>query len=146
MFSSLQKRLGELRRAGVRAFVWKWWRFVRPVPGWFDRYRLAKSGTTVWSVPDAPPETPKLVPWPLEWFPHRRLLPSDTDEGDIQRQFVFTEPFCVDSGLVVPKGLGVLCCRCGVPLHQDYAYPALGAPSFDAPYCRRCRFPMLLVK
>ena len=109
-------------------FLRKWRAFFRPVSGWRKRYIEYRGGRIVWPGPTQP-----LVPWPLEWFPHR-LTNLDTDR-DKHNGFAFETVTCTDSGLTAGPGDAVSCLRCGVPLHQS----ATGAvSSVDPPKCRRC--------
>lgn len=112
-------------------FLYKWFRFFFPVRGWRKRYRAFSRGRNVWEVPGKP-DKPKLIPFPLEWLPHR----LDNLEGDDERKgFALVPAVCVDTGLEVQPGDGVLCLRCGVPLHPSVANIVT---TQDPPYCRRC--------
>jgi hypothetical protein len=122
-------------------FFQRWWAFFSPEKGWRDRYLAFRSGKNVWEVPGKP-ECPKVVPFPVQWIPHRlELLPED-DEAAHVRGFVFTQPVCSATGKTVPLGRGVNCLRCGVALHEARAHMVT---SFSPPYCSRCRWPILLV-
>lgn len=67
---------------------------------------------------------------------------ADTASAITSRGFVFLDCVCIDTGKEAPVGVGVLCCRCGVPLHPEAANMMGG---FDPPYCSRCRWPLLLL-
>lgn len=111
----------------------KWKAFFFPVKGWKERFKLYQRGTKTWSVPyDA--NAPKVLPWPVEWFPHRRVIETDAPE-DKERGFVFLDTTCVDSGMSAPLGVAACCVRCGVHLHPEAAHMLGG---FDPPICSRC--------
>ena len=144
-------------------FFKKWLAFFNPVPGWRKRLLSFKGGQTAWEVPGHP-ECSKVVPWPVQWIPHRTLTQEERDsaiqfraravedpafeeqavaaEALVSRGFVFLPCTCVDSGKEAPVGEGVCCVRCGVAIHPEYANMLSG---FDPPYCARCRWPLLLL-
>jgi len=182
-------------------FLKKWFAFFRPVFGWRQRFLQFKSGSTTWDVPGHP-NAPKVVPFPVQWIPHRitgaedeakaldlrlslteqqdileqrhRALAdveassanavevgafealvknqqelvdklkarTETQEGLVSRGFEFLASTCVDSGKDAPVGVGVLCLRCGLPLHPEAANMMGG---FDPPFCKRCSWPLLLI-
>jgi hypothetical protein len=111
----------------------KWKAFLLPRTGWKKRLLLAKSGQTVWEVPYKK-DAPKVIPWPVEWIPHRQVNETD-DEAAQTRGFVFLDVVCIDSGKAAPVGVGALCARCGVPLHPEAAHMLGG---FSPPSCKRC--------
>lgn len=113
--------------------------FFNPVPGWKIRFREFQAGRRVWDVPGRP-QCPKVIPFPIEWFPHRLSQDEDTEE-EKARGFVFLDSLCIDTGKEIKPGVATLCLRCGVPLHPDAAHMMGG---FDPPYCRRCRWPLLI--
>lgn len=113
----------------------KWLAFFRPVPDWRKRYRQFLSGQRTWEIPGKP-EKSKCVPYPLQWIPHT-FDESQFDEADAERGFKFLDAVCCDTGRASPIGVGVLCLRCGVPLHPEAANMYAG---FDPPYCKRCHF------
>lgn len=116
--------------------VWmqKWWAFLRPMPGWKERLLAYRGGQTIWEVPGKP-ECNKVVPWPLEWVPHRVYDASETlTDVDAVRGFEMTEVTCVDTGKTAKVGDSTCCARCGVPLHPD----ANRTNGFKPPACRRC--------
>ncbi len=182
----------------IRSFFTKWRAFFFPVPGWRKRLLQFKAGCTSWDVPGRP-EASKVIPWPVDWVPHRittqeeedraiqvrakraafaALTPpppedesslevlthidtatreeerrhyaaqkagvekAEQDEALALRGFEFLPCVCIDSGKEAPVGVGVLCVRCGVPLHPEAANMISG---FDPPYCSRCRWPLLLI-
>jgi hypothetical protein len=155
----------------MKNFFRKWLAFFRPVDGWKRRLLQFKSGNTAWEVPGKP-DAPKVVPFPVQWIPWRALtsdeellalelkveieaLEKDEDattealealkqksEAASALTARFLDCTCIDSGKLAPVGVGVLCCRCGVPLHPEYANMMGG---FDPPYCNRCRWPLLLL-
>jgi hypothetical protein len=125
----------------VGSFWSKWLAFFRPVAGWAQRLREAKAGRNVWEVPGKP-EKSKLVPFPIEWMPHRLELTEEDDEAAHIRGFVFLPGTCVDTGKEAAVGDVVSCCRCGVPLHPLASHMIGG---MDPPYCRRCRWVIKLV-
>ena len=114
-------------------FFKKWLAFFNPVKGWRSRYVLFRSGKTSWEVPGLP-ECNKVIPWPVQWIPHRMLTQVERDdaiqlraravedptfeeqavaaEALVTRGFVFLPCTCVDSGKEAPVGEGV-CCLCG---------------------------------
>lgn len=119
-------------------FFAKWWAFFFPVDGWKGRYRAFCAGQKTWPVPGHP-EAPKVVPFPVEWIPHRLYGPGeelDPPDGSPRRGFEFLdEVVCVDTGETVGKGVSVSCLRCGVHLHPSAAGMVGG---FDPPKCKRC--------
>ena len=123
------------------SFLSKWIAFFRPIPGWAQRLRLHKAGQTAWDIPGKP-DKPKVVPFPVEWIPHRLELTEEDDASTQARGFAFLPAVCVDSGKEAEIGVGVLCCRCGVELHPAAANMIGG---FDPPYCRRCKWVIKLV-
>lgn len=182
----------------IRSFFFKWRAFFFPVDGWRKRLLQFKAGCTSWEVPGRP-ESSKVIPWPVEWVPHRittqdeedraiqvramrtafAALPAPPDEQETEmealsradtltkaeerrvymeekekveaaeaaatlelRGFEFLPCTCVDTGKEAPVGVGVLCVRCGIPLHPEAAAMVSG---FDPPYCSRCRWPLLLL-
>ena len=122
-------------------YLLRWKAFLFPVAGWKQRLREYKAGKTVWEVPGRP-TAPKLVPWPIQWIPHRLAESSDL-ELDQARGFIFLPSVCWESRKATVVGEGVLCCRCGIPLHPDYAHMLTG---FDPPYCKRCAWPVFFAK
>lgn len=122
-------------------FWMKWIAFFWPVPGWKRRLQEAKAGRNVWDVPGKP-EKSKVVPWPVEWMPHRLELTEEDDETAHTRGFVFLPGVCVDTGLEAKVGEVVSCCRCRVALHPRAAHMIAG---FDPPHCKRCRWVIKLV-
>ena len=124
----------------LKMFVTRWIAFFRPIPGWKKRILEFKAGRTVWEVPNRP-DVPKLVPFPLEWVPHRLELTDDDDEGSHARGWVMLSVTCIDSGEEAGPGVAVSCLRCGVPLHPRQANMIGG---FDPPYCARCKWPIKL--
>ena len=150
----------------MKVFFSKWLAFFNPVKGWKTRRLQFKGGNTTWEVPGHP-ECSKVVPWPVQWIPHRQLTaaevaapaalqarvdedPANPDlvrdlaaaKGLAERGFAFVDCTCVDSGKAAGIGIGVLCVRCGVPLHPDSANMISG---FDPPHCDRCHWPLLLL-
>lgn len=123
--------------AAFLLFLTKWIAFFRPKKGWAQRLRAFRAGQTVWPVPYSD-QVPKLVPWPIDWIPHRPLNETDSEE-DKARGFVFLPCVCVDTGREAKIGDAVLCLRCGVPLHPIAANMV---SSVDPPYCRRCSWPV----
>lgn len=121
-------------------FWQKWLAFFRPVPGWRDRLRKFKGGQTVWDVPGKPGKS-KVVPFPLEWIPHRLEVTEEDDEATKERGFAMIPVTCIEGGEEAAVGVGVLCLRCGVPLHPRHANMVGG---FDPPYCKRCKWPIKL--
>jgi hypothetical protein len=119
----------------------KWFAFFRPVSGWKERLINFKSGQTTWEIAGNP-ELPKLIPFPLEWVPHRLELTDEDDEAAHARGFVFLPGTCVDSGKECEPGVVVSCLRCSVPLHPTAANMFGG---FDPPYCHRCKWVLKLV-
>lgn len=111
--------------------VWK--AFFSPIQGWKARLRLFRRGTKTWAVP-YDDKAPHVMPWPVQWFPHRKLIETDEDK-DKERGFVFLDSVCVDSGVPIEKGVATSCVRCGVHLHPEKANMSGG---FDPPICRRC--------
>ena len=111
----------------------KWKAFFFPRPGWKERLLLAKRGQNTWPVPYKK-DAPKVIPWPVDWIPHRPATEADDDAAKA-RGFVFLDVICVDSGRESPPGVGALCARCGVPLHPSCANMLGG---FDPPVCKRC--------
>lgn len=109
-------------------FYARWRAFFHPVAGWRQRYNEYRAGRTVWPGPVHP-----LVPWPLEWFPHR--FTNLETEQDKANGFAFETVICTDSGQVANPGQAVSCLRCGVPLHHGMS-GALN--SVDPVKCRRC--------
>ena len=122
------------------SFVDKWWAFFSPVAGWKLRYRQYKAGKTVWDVPGKP-EANKLVPWPLEWVPHRMTQENDL-EADQQRGFLFLPATCAETGQEAAVGEAVRCLRCGVDLHPKAANQL---NSLTPPVCPRCTWLVRLV-
>jgi DNA-directed RNA polymerase subunit RPC12/RpoP len=116
----------------MRLFFWKWWKFLRPVPGWKDRLRAYRSGQNAWPIPGLP-DAPLAFPWPIEWMPHRQHHLDDEKSKD--RGFDFDGATCTDSGLMFGPGIGYCCARCGVPLHPAAAGMFM---ELDPPRCRRC--------
>ena len=113
-------------------FFFKWKRWFRPIPGWKQRYKAFLGGKNVWDVPGRP-DVPKVVPFPVEWIPHR--FEGLQSEEEVKRGFALESVTCVDTGDYAPVGVGVLCIRCGVPLHEKAAGMTNG---FDPPKCKRC--------
>lgn len=129
----------------MRVFFRKWLAFLRPRSGWLAQYRQALAGRNVWEVPNRP-ECPKLIPWPLDWIPHR-LTTAEDPIDDFSRGWVDKEEVCVDTGKIVSSAtMGCRCCRCGVPLHPTVAYPLFGGPGYNAPFCSRCWYWTLPVR
>ncbi len=126
--------------ARLKQFFSKWIAFFCPVTGWKKRYLAFKGGQTTWEVPGHP-KASKVVPFPVEWIPHRTAGEFD-DEATRKRGFEFLPAVCVDSGKEAPIGKGVRCLRCGIPLHESAAHMVSG---FDPPYCKRCHWPLLLL-
>jgi hypothetical protein len=130
----------EQETLGVQRTLWdrikitaqKWGAFFRPVPGWKKRYREASGGRQVWSVPGRD-DVNKMIPWPLEWIPHR--LAEDEEDAAWEKGFEFLEATCIETGENLPIGVGVCCLRCGVPLHPLQARMTSG---FSPPRCSRC--------
>jgi len=118
------------------SFWLKWISFFRPVPGWAKRYRELRGGRNIWPVPGKEGK-PKLVPFPIEWFPHRLELTAEDDEEAHARGFVFLPAVCAESGEEAAVGVVVSCCRCGIPLHPREADMV---SDFDPPQCKRCRW------
>ena len=114
----------------------KWRAFFSPVPDWWERYRAFRSGTNQWEVPGKP-DRPKVVPFPVQWIPHRLVLSEADSEAAWARGFEFEEAICADTGKPCGVGLVVACLRCGVPLHPEAAHMFGG---FDPPYCKRCKW------
>ena len=125
----------------LKVFVVKWIAFLRPLPGWKKRILEFRAKKNVWDVPGKP-DKPKLVPFPLEWLPHRLELTDEDDEASHARGFVMLSGTCVDTGQECEPGVVVSCLRCGVPLHPTAANMVGG---FDPPYCRRCEWPIKLL-
>ena len=121
--------------------VQKWWAFLCPVPGWKERFLAAKAGKTIWQVPGKP-EKPRLVPFPVEWMPHRCALTAEDDQASHARGFVFLPGVCVETGKELAVGVALSCCRCGVTLSPEAAHMYQG---FDPPYCSRCRWVIKLM-
>lgn len=119
--------------------VAKWKAFFSPLPGWKERLLSFRRGNRTWAVPYSE-AAPHVIPWPVQWFPHRQIAESDTEE-DKNRGFIFTDTVCVDSGLSAEKGVAACCVRCGVHLHPSAANMASG---FDPPTCRRCYWVIFL--
>lgn len=124
----------------IRRFFRKWAAFFRPVEGWKKRFLLFRGGVHTWEVPGLP-EKSKVVPFPVQWIPHRMELTDEDDEASHTRGFVFLDVTCSDSGKDAPAGVGVLCLRCGLPLHPTAAHMV---SDFNPPYCRRCKWPLKL--
>lgn len=110
----------------------KWIAFFFPVPGWKKRFRLYRAGSKMWEAPK--PGFPPVGPFPVEWIPHS-LEDSLFSEAERGMGFHMTDSVCTDTGVLLPKGIGVRCCRCGVDLHPDAA-DMIG--DHDIPKCRRC--------
>lgn len=106
----------------------KWLHWLFPVKGWKERFREYSAGRTVWEVPGHP-EADKVCPFPVEWIPHSM-------ETSHPRGFDFLEATCVDTFAPLPIGVGVLCARCGVPLHPKAAHMM---SAHAVPKCKRCR-------
>ena len=119
----------------------KWSAFFRPVGGWKVRLLEARAGRNTWEVPGKP-HCSKVVPFPVQWLPHRLALTDEDTEADHTRGFVFLAGTCVDSGKYAKIGEAVNCCRCGVLLHPTSAHMFAG---FDPPYCSRCKWPIKLL-
>lgn len=117
-------------------FVRRWWCFFFPVRGWKSRYLSFTRGRKSWPVPRRP-DVPHVIPFPVEWIPHRILKENEEVNTENPVGFQFLEDVCIDTGKKLPIGVGVLCCRCGIPLHPEAASMFSG---FDPPICRRCRF------
>lgn len=118
----------------IRRWMHKWWAFLRPVPGWKERLLAFRSGQTAWEVPGRP-ECNKVIPWPVEWIPHRMYAPDEqVSEEQAKRGFALGEAVCVDTGKVGRIGEVACCARCGVTLHPD----ANRTSGFKPPACRRC--------
>lgn len=130
LFFSLVFRL-TLAWMNLKGSLRLWKAFLRPVPGWHARYQEYLGGKNTWEVPGRP-DVPKVVPFPVQWIPHRldNLGPDDQARG-----FAFEPVVCSSSGKSAPVGTGVCCVRCGVPLHETEARMRNG---FDAPKCWRC--------
>jgi hypothetical protein len=109
-------------------------RCPKPLEGWEEKYKEQKSGKTVWDVPYDSTAN-KVVPWPVDWIPHRQLTEEDSD-ADKAKGFVFVESTCAVTGKELPVGVGVACLRCGKHLHPSAANMAGG---FDPPYCDGCK-------
>lgn len=152
------------------SFFRKWLAFFFPVKGWRERVLLYKRGCQAWEVPGHPLAN-KVLPWPVEWIPHRfptldeeesarclRMkldsLPPGVQRGHLEKQVLELEHFvikqgfavtgctCSETGEAVALGEGVLCVRCGVPLNQN---ASLMTSAFSPPRCSRCRWPLLLL-
>lgn len=119
------------------SFWRKWWAWLFPQPEWKKRYRRFKSGCTIWEIPGQPGKRALL--FPVEWVPHRL---TDLSAREEEAGFAIEDVICCDSGKSAPRGVGVLCLRCGVPLHPDAA--GMVAP-LDPPRCKRCAPLLLLV-
>lgn len=122
-------------------FISKWIAFFRPRLGWAEMLREFKAGKNVWNIPGKP-DKPQVVPFPIEWMPHRLELTEADDAAAQTRGFVFLPGVCVDSGKEVEIGVAVSCCRCAVTLHPGMAGMIAG---FDPPYCSRCKWVIKLV-
>ena len=112
--------------------------FFRPLEGWKERLSLFQGGTATWDVPGNPAAN-KVIPWPLQWVPHKLHSAENppTDDAALARGFDFVHPtVCVDSGRSLALGVGVRCVRCAVDLHPALAGQRTGS---DPPSCRRCR-------
>ncbi len=105
-------------------------RCPKPQEGWEAMYKAQKGGQAVWEVPGHP-EADKVVPWPIEWIPHRELT-----EEDKKRGFIFLDTVCTVTGQEAKMGVGVCCVRCGAHLHHSAANMAGG---FDPPHCDKCK-------
>lgn len=120
------------------------WRKVRaffsPVEGWKARLVQYKRGQTAWEVPGSPGKV--AVPFPVQWIPHS-IDEADFDEAAHVAGFKLLSVTCCDSGKDAPLGVGVLCLRCGVPLHPEAAGMFT---DMDPPVCRRCSWALLLYK
>jgi hypothetical protein len=68
--------------------------------------------------------------------PQRSTEEKDETPSPHRMGFEFLSSTCSDTGKPLPIGVGVLCCRCGVPLHPEAASMFGG---FDPPICRRCK-------
>jgi hypothetical protein len=114
----------------------KWRAFFFPPSEWKERLIAVRRGQTVWEVPGKP-ECNKVIPWPLDWVPHRLYNGRDdlTDE-ESARGFALLEASCVDTGQTAAVGQAVHCVRCTVPLHPH----ACRTSGFQPPACRRCAF------
>lgn len=111
----------------------RWSHFFRPRKGWATQLKQFKAGKTAWPMPYRE-GAPQVVPWPVDWVPHRPAVGTDTPEEQ-ERGFVFLECTCIDSGRHAKVGEATSCLRCGVPLHPVAANMVT---SIDPPYCRRC--------
>ena len=125
----------------MMTFWLKWVAFFRPLGGWKTRYRQAKMGRNTWEVPGKP-FSPKVIPFPVEWLPHRLDLVDGDNSSAHSRGFVFLPGVCVDTGKEVEVGTAVSCCRCGVTLSPEAAHMFSG---FDPPYCKRCKWVIKLL-
>ena len=123
------------------SFLKKWLAFFRPVLGWRERLLDYLRGQKAWPIPGKP-DKPRVVPFPLEWIPHRSELTEEDDEAAHARGFVFLPITCVDSEQESLPGVAVSCCRCGVGLHPNAAHMIGG---FDPPYCKRCKWVIKLL-
>lgn len=123
-------------------FFSRWWAFFRPLRHWKERYQLYLGGQKVWMVPGKP-ESPSLVPWPLEWIPARLEVTEADSETAQTLGFVLQGAICTDSGKSAQIGQAVRCCRCGVPLHQSHAHMLT---SISPPSCSRCTSLVKLLK
>jgi hypothetical protein len=128
-------------RVHLSKFRMKWFAFFLPLPGWLTRLREAKAGRNAWPVPGKP-DKPMVVPFPIEWVPHRLELTGEDNDAAHARGFVFHAATCTDSEEEAAVGVAVSCCRCAVSLHPKAAHMIGG---FDPPYCRRCRWVIKLL-
>lgn len=124
----------------VSAFA-KWSAFFSPVSGWKDRFLEFKSGRRTWAVPGKP-DFPEVVPFPVEWVPHT-FDEAEFDDKAREIGFKFIDVVCCETGKPAPAGVGVLCLRCGIPLHPTAAGMIGG---FDPPVCKRCSWILIFYK
>jgi len=117
-----------------------WRSFFSPVPGWKQRYLAFKGGKTTWAVPDRP-ESPQVIPFPVQWIPHRLSVIEDPEDVRLRGFAFLKEVISAESGTMLTRDDAVACLRCGIHLSAKEAHMIGG---FDPPYCKRCHWPLLI--